>query len=116
MRFDIDLDGFLSEEFQLRDELSDLGETVSNERLTTVLSDALPDDIYSTIKVQSRDRDLEVKKNISIMKPIFINHSERLSVPKRSQDLCRKGRNSGREPTMNGQKSAITTVINCYSC
>ena len=35
MRSDIDPDVFLSEAFQLRDELSDLGEAVSDERLIT---------------------------------------------------------------------------------
>ena len=42
MRSDIDLDVFLTEEvFQLREELDDLGETVTDERLTTIILDAL---------------------------------------------------------------------------
>ena len=49
--FGIDSDVFLSEVFQLRDELSDLGEIVSNDRLTIIVLDVLPDEIYSTIKV-----------------------------------------------------------------
>ena len=42
MRADIDPDVFLSEVFQLRGELDDLGETVTYERLTTSTLDALP--------------------------------------------------------------------------
>ena len=53
MRFNIDHDVFLSESFQLRDELSDLGEVVSNEHLTTIILDALPEEGYSKLKVQS---------------------------------------------------------------
>ena len=53
MRSDIDSDMFISEAFQPRDELSDLGEVVSNERLTTTILDALPEKRYSKIKGQS---------------------------------------------------------------
>ena len=41
---------FLSEVLQLYDELSDLGEIVSTERLTTIILDSLPEKRYSTIK------------------------------------------------------------------
>ena len=44
MRFNIDHDVFLSEDFQLRGEFSDLGEVVSNEHLTTIILDALPEE------------------------------------------------------------------------
>ena len=50
MRSDVDPDVFLSKVFQLRDELDDLGETVTGERLTTIILDALPEDMYSTVK------------------------------------------------------------------
>ena len=53
MRFNIDHDVFISKDFQLRDELSDLGEVVSNEHLTTIILDALPEERYSKLKVQS---------------------------------------------------------------
>ena len=53
MRFNIDHDVFLSEGFQLRDELSDLSKVVSNEHLTTIILDALPEERYSKLKVQS---------------------------------------------------------------
>ena len=73
MRSDIGPDMFLSEGFQSRDELSNLGEVVSNERLTTAILDALPEKRYSTIKVQSiRDPDLGPKEIISMMKTIFL--------------------------------------------
>ena len=53
MMFNIDHDVFLSEGFQLRNELSDLGEVVSNEHLTTIILDALPEGRYSKLKLQS---------------------------------------------------------------
>ena len=49
MRYDIDPDVFISELFQLREELSDLDEVVSNERLTTFILDALPEVRHYTI-------------------------------------------------------------------
>ena len=50
MGSDIDPDVFLSDVFQLH-ELSYLGEVVSNERLTTNILDALPEERISTTKV-----------------------------------------------------------------
>ena len=50
-RSDIDPDMFLSKVFQLRDELNDSGEVISNERLVTIILDALPEKMHSTIKV-----------------------------------------------------------------
>ena len=89
MRSDINPDVFLSEFFQLRDELSDLGEVVSNKSLVTIILDALPEESYSTIKVQSiRDPDLWLEEIISMMKTISII-CERSSVPKRSQESYR---------------------------
>ena len=82
MRSDIDANVFLSEVFQLRDELDDLGETVTDERLITIILDALPEETYSTVKMLSvRDPDLGLEEIIGMMKTIFINHSERSSVP-----------------------------------
>ena len=79
MRFDIDLDVFLSEVFQLRDALNELGKVVSDEGLTTIILHALPEDMYSTVKVQSTsDPDLWLEEIVSMTKSIFINHSERL--------------------------------------
>ena len=52
-----------------------------------------------------------------MMKTTFINHSERSSVLRRSQESYRKIRDiSGREPTMNGQDSAMATVITRHNC
>ena len=66
MRSDVDPDVFLSEVFQLRDELDDLGETATNERLTTIIVDALPEEMYSTVKMQSvRDPDVGLEEIIS---------------------------------------------------
>ena len=59
MRADTDPDMFPSEVFQLRDKLSDLGEVVSIERLTTIILDASPTEKYSKTKIQPvRDPDL----------------------------------------------------------
>ena len=44
---------FLSEVFQLRNEFSDMGEVVSNKRLTSTILDALPEEKHSTIKVHA---------------------------------------------------------------
>ena len=45
MRSGVDPDVLISEVFQLRDELDDLGETVTGERSTTIILDALPEDM-----------------------------------------------------------------------
>ena len=70
--------------------------------------------MYSTVKMQSvRDSDLELEEIIGMMKTIFINHSERSSVPERSKESCRKVRSSGREPrTDNVREFAMT--LNCH--
>ena len=51
-----------------------------------------------------------------MMKVILINHSERSPVPKMSKESYRKSRHSGCEPTVNGRKSAMDTVITCHNC
>ena len=90
MRFDIDPDVFLSKVFQLRDELSDLGKAGSDERLKAIVLDALPKEMFSAIKMKPiRDPELGLEENMSMMKTIFINYSERSSVPKRSQQSYR---------------------------
>ena len=69
MRSDIDPDLFLSEIFQLRDERSDLSEVVSDKQLTSVIFDALPDEMYSTVKVQSiKDHELGFEETVSVTK------------------------------------------------
>ena len=117
MRSDIDPNAIISEVFQLRDKLSDLGEVFSDERLTSIIIDALSEEMYSTVKVQLiRDPDLGLEEIISMMETIFINHSERSSVPKMSQELCRKVGNSDRESTMldNVRESGMT--VTCPNC
>ena len=112
---DIDPDEFLSETFQLRNELSDLGRMVSDGRLTTIIIDALPEKMYSTVKMQLRDPKLGLEKIISLTKTIIINYSERSSVSKRSQESYRKIRNSGREPRRdNVRESAMN--LTCHNC
>ena len=107
MRSDTDPDVFLSEVFQFRDELNDLGEAVTDERLTK---------IYSTVKKQSiRDPVLGLKGILSMAKTIFINHSERSSVPKISQESYRKVRNSGREPISDKVREPAMTLT-CNNC
>ena len=46
-------DVFMSEIYQLHDELSDLDEVVSLESLITIILDALPAEKYPTIKIQA---------------------------------------------------------------
>ena len=99
---------------KLRDEPSDLGEVVSTEYLRTIFLDDLAEEQYSAIKVHAtRDPDLDLEEVMIMMKTIFINQSERLSVPKRSQELYCKGYNSGRGSTMreNGRESAMTITV-----
>ena len=116
MRSDVDPDVFLSEVFQFRDKRNDLGEAVTDERLTTTTLDALPEEIYYTVKMQSvRDPDLGLEKTIGMMNTIFINLLERSSVPKRSKETYRKVWTSGREPrTDNVRESAMT--LTCHNC
>ena len=120
MMFDIDPDVFLSEVFQLRDELDDLGETVTDERLTTsIVLDALPKEMCPTVKMQSvRDPDLGLEEIIiGMVKTILVNtsNSERSPIPKKSKESDRKVRSSGREPrAVNVRESAMT--LTCHSC
>ena len=79
MNPDTDPDVFLSEINQIRDELSVLDETVSMERLTTIICDALPAEMYSTVKLET---DLSLEQVQRMMRTSFINHSERFSVTK----------------------------------
>ena len=53
IRADLDLDVFMSEVFQVRNELSGLSNVVSNERLTTIILDALPEEKYLTTPILS---------------------------------------------------------------
>ena len=63
MRSNTDPDVFPSKVFQQRDELSGLGEVVSNERLTTIILDVLSKERYSTMKMQStRHPDLGIEE------------------------------------------------------
>ena len=108
---DTDPDVFLSEINQIRDELDVLGETVSTERLTTIILDALPAEMYSTVKLEAiRDPDLSVEQIQRVMRTIFINHSERVSVTKTNQESNRWCRENGRESAM------PTAFITCHSC
>ena len=53
MKADTDHDVFLLEIDQMRDDLSVLDEEVSTERLTTIIRDTLPAEIYSTVKLEA---------------------------------------------------------------
>ena len=117
MKPDSDPDVFLSEINQIRDELGVLDETVSMKRLTTIILDALPVEMYSTVKLEAiRDPDLSLERIQRMMRTIFVNHSERLSMTKKSpesnkyQGLNRRGRETGRESAMS------TALITFHSC
>ena len=99
MGSNINPDVILSEVFQLRHELNDLGEAVTGECLTTIILHALPEEMYSRVKIQSiRDPGLGLEEVIGMTTTIFLNHSETSSVPKGSRESYRKVRNSGHEP------------------
>ena len=117
MKSDTDPDVFLSEINQIRDELGVLDETISTERLTTMILDALPAEMYSTVKLEAiLDPDLSLEHIQRMMRTIFINHSERLSVTKKNpesnryQGSNRRGRETGRESAMS------TALITCHYC
>ena len=117
MKPDTDPDVFLSEINQIRDELGVLDETISTERLITIIFDALPAEMYSTVKLEAiRDPDLSLEEIQRMMRTIFINHSERLSETKKNpefnryQGSNRRGRETGRESAMS------TALITCHYC
>ena len=61
MKVDTDPDVFMSEMNQIRDELSVLDETVSTERLTTTILDALPAEVNSIVQLKViQDPDLSL--------------------------------------------------------
>ena len=63
MKPDTDPDLFLSEMHHIRDELGVLDETGPIEHLTTIILDALPAEIYSTVKLEAiRDPDLSLEQ------------------------------------------------------
>ena len=113
---DIDPDVFLSKVLQLRDELNDLSETVTYERLTTIILNATPKEMYSTVKMQSvKYPDLGLEEIIGMMKTVFANYSERSSVLKRSQESYRKVRISDREPRIDNVRES-TMILTCHNC
>ena len=90
MKPDPDPDVFLSEISQIRDELGDLDETISTGRLTTIILDALPAEMFSTVKLEAiRDPDLSLEDIQRMMRTIFINHSGRLAVTKNNPESNR---------------------------
>ena len=63
MKSDTNADAFLPEINQTSDELGVLDEMVSTERLTTIILDALPAEIYSTVKLEAiRDPNLSLEQ------------------------------------------------------
>ena len=80
-------DVFMSEMNQIRDELIVLDEAVSTECLTTITCDALLAKIYLTVKLEViRDPDLSLEHIQWMMRTMSIDHSERVSVTKNSQE------------------------------
>ena len=107
---------FLPQGFQLCDELSDLGERESNKQLTTIILDDVPAEKYSTINVQAiRDQNSSLKNIMGIMKTIFINHSERSSIPKLSQESYRKGHDGGRDSTVRDRGRKVAMIPTCHN-
>ena len=67
--------------------------------------------MYSTVKLEViRDPDLSLEQIQRMMKTIFINHSERVSVTKKNQESNCRCRENGRESAMS------TAFITCHYC
>ena len=117
MKPDTDPDVFLSEINQIRDELGVLDETISTERLATIILDALPAEVYSTVELEAiRDPDLSLEQIQRMMRMIFINHSERLSATKKSPESNRyQGSNRGGRETSRESAMSIA-LITCHYC
>ena len=97
MKPDTDPDVFLSDINQIRDELAVLDETISTRYGALdyeIILDALPADMYSTVKLEAiQDPDLGLEQIQQMVRTIVINHSERLSVTKKNLGSNRyKGR------------------------
>ena len=116
MKPDTDPDVFLSEINQICNELGALDETKSTERLITII-DALPADMYSTVKLEAiRDPDLSLEQIQRMMRTISINHSEGLSVTKKNPEFNRH-QGSNRRGRKTGRESAVSTAfITCHYC
>ena len=70
--------------------------------------------MYSTLKMQSvRDPDLGLVKIIGMTETVFINHSERSSVPK-SKESYRKVWGSGSEPRTGYVRESLLTLT-CHN-
>ena len=106
---------FLSEINQIRDELGVLDETVSTERLATIILDALPAEMYSIVKLEAiRDPNLSSEHIQRIMRTISINHLEMLSVTKNNQE-SKRYQYSNRRGRENSRESAMSTAfITCH--
>ena len=117
MKPDTDRDVFLSEICQIRNELIVLDEAASTERLPTIILDALPAEMYSTVKLEAtRDPDLSLEPIQRVIRTVFINHSERMSVTKNNQEFKRY-QESNRRGRKNGRESAMSTAfITCHYC
>ena len=117
MKPDTDPDVFLSAINQIRDELGVLDETISTERLTPIILDALPAKMYSTVKLEAiRDLDLSLEHIQRMMRTIFINHLERVSGTRKNQGT-KKNLESNRRCRENGRESAMSTAfITCHYC
>ena len=110
-------DLFLSEINQIRDELGVLDETVSTERLTTIILDALPAEMYSTVKLEAiRDPDMSLEQIQRMMRTIFINYSERLSVTKKNPESTRYQGSNRRGRETDHESAMSTAFITCRCC
>ena len=88
---DTDPDVFLSKIYQMHHELDVLDETVSTGRLTTIIIlDALPAEMFPTVKLEAiRYPDLSLEQIQGMLRTIFMNHSEKLSVTKKIPEFKR---------------------------
>ena len=84
-----------------------MDETVSTERLPAVILDALPAEMYSTLKLEAiRELDLSLEQIQRMLRTILFNRPERVSVTKKNpkskiyQESNRRGRENSRESAM----------------
>ena len=91
-----------------------MDEVESTKLFIAIILDVFSAEKYSNTNFQAiRDPDLRLNEIESIMKTIFINHSDRLSVTKICQESNRKGRHRGRELAMcaSGPESLMFTAV-----
>ncbi|CAM9895274.1 unnamed protein product, partial [Sphacelaria rigidula] len=108
-----DLDTFLSKVYQLRDELDNVGEAISEERLTDIVIEGLTSE-YDLIKCNAeRDPDLSIQSIETTMQNMYANRMARRYT---------SGKSHGRDSSLlvtslsNSLNQPRKFRGNCYTC